>query len=187
MIAFALLNVAGLAYAMYSGHWRLRQMYNVGVASDRHHHLDPGWRSVGAPGSNSQQQGEGHERRFFYGSVWAVCIAQPILWLLEGPSAHANCRCGQADRLCRHPRLGRQSRAARPAPTHATHSARRGDRLGLAARRGVIRGKLIAHAGYVLLRAADILERNVAIHRRAARWTARRIARPAMSETGITQ
>ena len=29
VIAFALLNVAGLAYAMYSGHWRLRQMYDV--------------------------------------------------------------------------------------------------------------------------------------------------------------
>jgi hypothetical protein len=27
-------------------------------------------------------QGEGHERRFFYGSVWAVCMAQPILWVL---------------------------------------------------------------------------------------------------------
>ena len=27
-------------------------------------------------------QGEGHERRYFYGSVWAVCIAQPILWFL---------------------------------------------------------------------------------------------------------
>jgi hypothetical protein len=27
-------------------------------------------------------KGEGHERRFFYGSVWAVCIAQPVLWLL---------------------------------------------------------------------------------------------------------
>ncbi len=25
---------------------------------------------------------EGHERRYFYGSVWAVCIAQPTLWLL---------------------------------------------------------------------------------------------------------
>jgi hypothetical protein len=25
---------------------------------------------------------EGHERRYFYGSVWAVAIAQPILWLL---------------------------------------------------------------------------------------------------------
>ena len=27
-------------------------------------------------------QGEGHERRYFYGSVWAVAIAQPVLWLL---------------------------------------------------------------------------------------------------------
>jgi hypothetical protein len=27
-------------------------------------------------------QGEGHERRYFYGSVWAVAIAQPALWLL---------------------------------------------------------------------------------------------------------
>ena len=26
--------------------------------------------------------GEGHERRFFYGSAWAVCLAQPTLWLL---------------------------------------------------------------------------------------------------------
>ena len=29
-------------------------------------------------------RGEGHERRFFYGSVWAVCLAQPALWLLWG-------------------------------------------------------------------------------------------------------
>jgi hypothetical protein len=27
-------------------------------------------------------RGEGSERRYFYGSVWAVSIAQPILWLL---------------------------------------------------------------------------------------------------------
>jgi hypothetical protein len=27
-------------------------------------------------------KGEGHERRYFYGSVWAVMIAQPVLWLL---------------------------------------------------------------------------------------------------------
>ena len=27
-------------------------------------------------------QNEGHERRYFYGSVWAVCIAQPVLWFL---------------------------------------------------------------------------------------------------------
>jgi hypothetical protein len=27
-------------------------------------------------------KGEGHERRYFYGSVWAVCCAQPALWLM---------------------------------------------------------------------------------------------------------
>ena len=27
-------------------------------------------------------KGEGHERRYFYGSVWAVSWAQPALWLL---------------------------------------------------------------------------------------------------------
>ena len=27
-------------------------------------------------------KGEGHERRYFYGSVWAVTIAQPVLWLM---------------------------------------------------------------------------------------------------------
>ena len=27
-------------------------------------------------------KGEGHERRYFYGTVWAVCWAQPTLWLL---------------------------------------------------------------------------------------------------------
>ena len=27
-------------------------------------------------------QGEGHERRYFYGSVWAVTIAQPVLWVM---------------------------------------------------------------------------------------------------------
>ena len=25
-------------------------------------------------------QGEGRERRYFYGSLWAVCVAQPVLW-----------------------------------------------------------------------------------------------------------
>ncbi len=27
-------------------------------------------------------QNEGHERRYFYGSVWAVCIAQPVIGVL---------------------------------------------------------------------------------------------------------
>ena len=34
---------------------------------------------------------EGTERRYFYGSVWAVCIAQPVLWFMWGvfPRARA--------------------------------------------------------------------------------------------------
>ena len=27
-------------------------------------------------------KGEGHERRYFYGTVWAMCLAQPALWLM---------------------------------------------------------------------------------------------------------
>jgi hypothetical protein len=27
-------------------------------------------------------KGEGHERRYFYGTVWAMCIAQPVLYSL---------------------------------------------------------------------------------------------------------
>ena len=34
------------------------------------------------PRVRKSTQNEGHERRYFYGSVWAVCIAQPVLWLL---------------------------------------------------------------------------------------------------------
>ena len=81
VIAFAVLNAAGLAYAAASGEWRLRQFYEgayfpiVGTI----------W-LLGAlghlPRVKPSTQNEGHERRYFYGSVWAVCIAQPILWLL---------------------------------------------------------------------------------------------------------
>jgi hypothetical protein len=34
------------------------------------------------PRVKASTQGEGHERRYFYGSVWAVAIAHPILWFL---------------------------------------------------------------------------------------------------------
>ena len=33
--------------------------------------------------------GEGHERRYFYGSVWAVCLAQPVLGVLWKVLPHA--------------------------------------------------------------------------------------------------
>jgi hypothetical protein len=34
------------------------------------------------PRVKSSTKGEGHERRYFYGSVWAVALAQPVLWLM---------------------------------------------------------------------------------------------------------
>jgi len=81
VISFAVLNVAGLLYAIVTGQWRLRQMYDaayfpiavtiwlLGILGQ-------------LPRVKRSTQGEGHERRYFYGSVWAVCIAQPILWFL---------------------------------------------------------------------------------------------------------
>jgi len=79
--AFALLNAAGLAWAVATGDWRLRQMYEAAyfpIAGTM-------W-LLGALGQlprvKRSTKGEGHERRYFYGSVWAVTIAQPVLWLL---------------------------------------------------------------------------------------------------------
>jgi len=81
VVAFAVLNAAGMAYAVFSGEWRLKQMYEVAyfpIAGTM-------W-LLGALGQlprvKRSTKGEGHERRYFYGSVWAVTIAQPILWFL---------------------------------------------------------------------------------------------------------
>jgi hypothetical protein len=81
VVAFAVINIAGLIYALISGMWRLKQMYAVAyfpIAGTI-------W-LLGAlgrlPRVKASTQGEGHERRYFYGSVWAVAIAQPILWAL---------------------------------------------------------------------------------------------------------
>lgn len=81
VVAFAALNIAGLVYASLTGEWRLKQMYEVAyfpIAGTL-------W-VLGAigrlPRVKRSTKGEGHERRYFYGSVWAVTVAQPVLWLL---------------------------------------------------------------------------------------------------------
>ena len=81
VVAFAVLNIAGLVWALATGMWRLKQMYALAyfpIAGTM-------W-LLGAfgrlPRVKASTQGEGHERRYFYGSVWAVAIAHPILWLL---------------------------------------------------------------------------------------------------------
>lgn len=81
VVAFAVLNAAGLVYAIVTGAWRMRQMYDVAYFPI----VITIW-ILGALGKlprvKPSTQGEGHERRYFYGSVWAVCIAQPVLWFL---------------------------------------------------------------------------------------------------------
>ena len=93
VIAFAVLNIAGLAWAVISGMWRLKQLYAVAYFPI----AGTVW-LLGAfgrlPRVKPSTQGEGHERRYFYGSVWAVAVAQPVLWMMwkllpETPSADA--------------------------------------------------------------------------------------------------
>ncbi len=81
LLSFAILNLAGLSYAVLTGAWRLKQIYEhayfpLAIAI---------W-ILGALGQlprvRSSTKGEGTERRYFYGAVWAVCAAEPALGLL---------------------------------------------------------------------------------------------------------
>jgi hypothetical protein len=81
VVAFAVLNAAGLVYAIITGEWRLKQMYEWFYFP-----IAGSFWLLGALGQlprvKASTKGEGHERRYFYGSVWAVTIAQPVLWFL---------------------------------------------------------------------------------------------------------
>jgi hypothetical protein len=80
-LAFAVLNSTGLLVAVVTGGWYLKEMYRVAYFPI----VVPIW-ILGAlgylPRVKASTKGEGHERRYFYGCVWAVCCAQPTLWLL---------------------------------------------------------------------------------------------------------
>jgi len=92
IVTFASLNLAGLAYAAVTGVWRMKQIYDYGYF--------PLYCTVlllGAFGNlprvRPSTKGEGTERRYFYGSVWAVTFAQTlelILWKLLTPGRVAD-------------------------------------------------------------------------------------------------
>src|SRR5690349_9513333 len=81
VITYAVLNLVGLIVAVATGHWVLKQIYQIGYFP-----LAVVIWMLGACGRLPRvlpsTAGEGYERRFFYGSVWAVCVAQPVLWIL---------------------------------------------------------------------------------------------------------
>lgn len=81
LVTFTALNLAGLVIAIATGHWYLKQIYRVAYFPL----LLAVW-AVGVmgylPRAKQSTRGEGYERRYFYGAVWAVATAQPLLWLL---------------------------------------------------------------------------------------------------------
>ncbi len=81
VITFAILNFLGLAVAVTTGAWRLKQIYLYGYFP-----IAIAIWIMGASGRlprvKASTQGEGQERRYFYGGVWACCIAQPVLGVL---------------------------------------------------------------------------------------------------------
>jgi hypothetical protein len=81
IVSYALLNSAGLIDAIINGTWRMRQIYDAGYFPIAITMWALGLAGL-LPRVRWSTKGEGSERRYFYGSLWAVCIAQPILWLL---------------------------------------------------------------------------------------------------------
>jgi hypothetical protein len=81
VLNFALLNMAGLAIAAATGVWRLKQIYLYAYSPLCATILLLGILGK-LPRVAPSTKGEGTERRYFYGSVWAVTAAQTVLLIL---------------------------------------------------------------------------------------------------------
>jgi hypothetical protein len=81
MVAYAAVNLTGLVVAIVLRRWMMHELYAtmfypvlatvalVGLS---------GW----LPRARRSVKYEGYERRIFYGAVWTVAMAQPVLWFL---------------------------------------------------------------------------------------------------------
>ena len=80
-VNFALLNLAGLVVAAFTGVWYMKQIYNYAYFP-----LCAVILFFGAAGKlprvGPSKRTEGTERRYFYGTVWAVTVAQTVLLVL---------------------------------------------------------------------------------------------------------
>jgi hypothetical protein len=81
VLSFAILNAAGLVAATITGTWHLQQIYLYAYSPVCALILFLGM--IGKlPRVGISTKGEGRERRYFYGSVWAVTAAQTTLLVL---------------------------------------------------------------------------------------------------------
>jgi hypothetical protein len=79
IIAFAVLNTTGLLIAVVTGEWRLYDVYRAWYFPIALSVVVLG--VLGRlPRAGTSTSGEGRERRYFYSAVWAVAVAQPVLW-----------------------------------------------------------------------------------------------------------
>lgn len=81
LLNYAMLNLVGLVIAVVTGRWFLRQIYHYGYLP-----LFAAILLLGAlgllPRVKRSTKGEGTERRYFYGAVWAVTFAQAVLLIV---------------------------------------------------------------------------------------------------------
>ena len=80
VLSFAILNLAGLLIAATTGSWYMKQIYSYAYFPVCATILLLGAAGV-LPRVKPSTRGEGTERRYFYGSVWAVIISQALLLL----------------------------------------------------------------------------------------------------------
>lgn len=81
VISFALLNLVGLAIASLTGEWRMKEIYTYVYSPLCAVILLLGLMGK-LPRVGPSTRGEGNERRYFYGSVWAVSISQTVLLIV---------------------------------------------------------------------------------------------------------
>jgi len=89
-INFALMNLLGSVIAVVTGHWYMQQMYARAYFPVLVVIVVLGAAGV-LPRVRRSTKGEGWERRYFYGTVWAVALAQTVLLVLWKtlPRTHA--------------------------------------------------------------------------------------------------
>jgi hypothetical protein len=81
LVTYAVLNIAGLVWALVSHQWRLQQMYHAAYFPIAGTIWLLGLLGL-LPRVRPSTKGEGDERRYFYGTVWSVPLAQTVLWMM---------------------------------------------------------------------------------------------------------
>jgi hypothetical protein len=81
LLNFAAMNLAGLIGAVIARKWYLQQIYAVAYFPTLLSIMLLGFFGR-LPRVTTSTKGEGWERRYFYGAVWSITIAQAVLLLL---------------------------------------------------------------------------------------------------------